>query len=385
MKKKEPGSFRRNKSGGWEYRIYYKNEYDERKLKSFTAKTKEGCLDKAKAFLDKHKMYMKGIAIDATIPELLREKFTLDFEKGYTREQGYDRCMKTIDIIERHDLGKMPIIDVELVHIDAFLRFITKYSNNTIRKVYSMLCTAFKLAIDQKVIEENLMTEKSLRCPKSKKKDRVVKGLTEEEQKKMLNALEAYKVPKGRNNYKTQLLIELYSGLRMGEINALKPSDIKLTEDGGGFIHVERTVSRGIDSRPFISDSTKTEAGVRDVPISKPLLPIIKKALADTKKNPYGLIFYDYIKGGIIETTQVNLFYRRLCEKADIPFNGQHALRHTFATRCIESGIPAVVLKHWLGHTDIHITLDTYSDVFDRMNSKAVEKFNSYMDTIYEC
>lgn len=144
-------------------------------------------------------------------------------------------------------------------------------------------------------------------------------------------------------------------------------------------------ISRGIDSRPFISDSTKTEAGVRDVPISKPLLPIIKKALADTKKNPYGLIFYDYIKGGIIETTQVNLFYRRLCEKADIPFNGQHALRHTFATRCIESGIPAVVLKHWLGHTDIHITLDTYSDVFDRMNSKAVEKFNSYMDTIYEC
>lgn len=57
---------------------------------------------------------------------------------------------------------------------------------------------------------------------------------------------------------------------------------------------------------------------------------------------------------------------------------GQHALRHIFATRCIEAGVPAVVLKTWMGHTNIHITLDTYADVFSRMNNDSMKKFEDY-------
>ena len=61
-----------------------------------------------------------------------------------------------------------------------------------------------------------------------------------------------------------------------------------------------------------------------------------------------------------------------------------HALRHTFATRCIEAGIPAVVLKKWLGHTNIHVTLDTYADVFSRMNFDSMVKFDTLMDEVYD-
>ena len=67
-------------------------------------------------------------------------------------------------------------------------------------------------------------------------------------------------------------------------------------------------------------------------------------------------------------------------QKAKIQCGGQHVLRHTFATRCIEAGVPALVLKNWLSHTDIHITLDTYADVFDRMNLGAISKFENLMD-----
>ena len=72
----------------------------------------------------------------------------------------------------------------------------------------------------------------------------------------------------------------------------------------------------------------------------------------------------------------MNSFFQRICEKAGVPAMGQHSLRHTFATRCIEAGIQAVVLKKWMGHTDIHITLDTYTDVFDRMNNESTEKYD---------
>ena len=75
-------------------------------------------------------------------------------------------------------------------------------------------------------------------------------------------------------------------------------------------------------------------------------------------------------------------FFNRLTEKAGIPVSGQHVLRHTFATRCIEADIPPVVLKNWLGHTNIHITLDTYADVFSRMNFEVANKFDDLMEKL---
>ncbi|MDO4833712.1 MAG: tyrosine-type recombinase/integrase [Bacillota bacterium] len=64
------------------------------------------------------------------------------------------------------------------------------------------------------------------------------------------------------------------------------------------------------------------------------------KALEKMRSNPEGLVFCDHIKGSIIETMQVNSFFSRITEKAGIPVTGQHALRHSFATRCIEAGVP---------------------------------------------
>ena len=74
--------------------------------------------------------------------------------------------------------------------------------------------------------------------------------------------------------------------------------------------------------------------------------------------------------------------HKRICEKAGVENLGQHSLRHTFATRCIEAEIPPVTLKNWLGHTNIHITLDVYSDVYDRMTFKSIAKYEILMDKV---
>ena len=71
-----------------------------------------------------------------------------------------------------------------------------------------------------------------------------------------------------------------------------------------------------------------------------------------------------------------------LVEYSGIESSGQHALRHTFATRCIEAGIPAVVLKTWLGHKDIHMTLDTYTDVFKAMDNDAISKYDEHLNSM---
>ena len=88
--------------------------------------------------------------------------------------------------------------------------------------------------------------------------------------------LNDFKVPRNRNDYKLQLLIELYRGMRMGEINALRTEDIDLEN---GLVHVRATIYRGLEYRNFIKDGAKTDAGVRDIPVNKALAVVLKNWL----------------------------------------------------------------------------------------------------------
>ncbi len=74
-------------------------------------------------------------------------------------------------------------------------------------------------------------------------------------------------------------------------------------------------------------------------------------------------------------TNQKQYFYIK--EVPEKPFN-PHMLRHTFATRCIESGMPVKVLSKILGHSDIEITLNTYCDVFDSYENDALKQAEDY-------
>ena len=376
--KKGSGSLRKVKAG-YEYRITYKDVYGRSCVKSFSGKTIDIVITRANEFINRIERLKGTFDITTTMPEILHWKIDRDYAKNYTGEAGYGRNLYTISIIEQHEIGKIPIAQITPAQVDDFMSSMTSYSNGMLRKIHAMLKTAFRIAFDSRLIETNFMTRDDMRCPKSDKQDRKIRGFTEEEQALFVRALMEHEVPKGRNDYRAQLLISLYSGLRMGEVNALKPKDIDFEH---GLIHVRSTVCRGIAYKAFIKDGAKTEAGVREVPISGLLEPVLKKALADRKRNPEGLLFYDYNKNGIIETSQVNSTFRRICDKAGIEHTGQHMLRHTFATRCIEAGVSPLVLKNWLGHTNIHITLDTYSDVFARMNAGSIALLDKYMESI---
>lgn len=373
---KGSGTFRYKENGKLEYRICYVDEYGRRKRKSFTALDENECELKAEEFLRRLEKRRMGFDMDVTIPEIVRARYESDLMKNYVGEQGYCRNIGTLRIIEKSPIGYIPIAELTELHIDLFFNSITRYSNNTIGKVYRQIRLAFRIAVDKKIIDHNIMLSGNLRCPKSDKPDRKVRGLTEKEQDIVTEYLRNYKTPRNRNNYSLQLLIEMYTGMRMGEINSLKPQDLDFERK---IIHVRTTVSRGMEYVDFIKEGTKTYKGIRDIPMNKMVEPLLKEAVEKMRKNSLGLIFYDHNKKGIIATSQVNCFYRRLCQKCGVEFNGQHSLRHTFATRCIESGIQPIVLKNWLGHKSIQITLDTYADVFDRMNFNAIEKLENYI------
>ena len=368
------GSFR-EKNGKLEYRFSFKDPYGKVIRKSVTGYSEEECLGKYEAYMKSVASPITEKSDGTTIPMLLKEVLNNDFNKNYIQESTYSLYLGILEIIESGSLKTIPITDVTGDSLEQFLMSLTDcYADSVIQKVHRHLKATMDTAVERKIIKSNPMNASDFRRPKSSKKTLDVKAFTKEEHKLFMTVLEEYKVPRGRNNYKKQILIEIYSGLRMGEINALTPECIDFKNN---VIHVRSTISHGIENRAYVKDGAKTYEGSREVPISKKLKPILEQALEEMTDNQLGFIFYDNNKDDVISTKQVNNFFRRVVAKAGLPMRGQHALRHTFATRCIEAGVSAEVLRKWLGHKNIHITLDTYADVFNSLHNKSIERFET--------
>lgn len=211
-----------------------------------------------------------------------------------------------------------------------------------------------------------------IKCPKSRKKQIPVRALTVDEQIRLLSVLKTEDI-----HYGDIMLLSMFTGMRIGECCALTAEDINLTDKT---INVSKTVSRGEFGNTVIND-TKTAAGMRTLFISDDVADFLKECLGGRKR---GLLFTSS-NGSLVTSNQVNYVYSNVIKNYDILDSSVygrvdlHSLRHTYATRCIESGMPAKVLQNILGHTDIRVTLDTYCDVFQKYSNENLAIADSYM------
>lgn len=167
------------------------------------------------------------------------------------------------------------------------------------------------------------------------------------------------------------LTIAFSTGLRIGELCGIQWADINLENK---VIHVRRTVSRIYDfefkkTEVFIGN-TKTTSGTRDVPIVKNLLPTLK----NWKK-----LFPDnyYLASGLKKPVEPRCFrcwYKEYVESLGITPLKFHAIRHTFATTLIDSGVDIKSVSSMLGHSDVSITMNIYVHPSDESKSRAVNK-----------
>ena len=364
-------------SNRWRCQITYPSPSGERKRKSFSGKTKTEVKNKRKEFERELVLGRITDTSECTVIDLLKEQIEYDFQIGEIQEAAYMRQLYTVKIIEKSAIAPIPIVKLNETKINEFLLDLRKrYSNSVISKAYSALSRAYRIAIGKRLLTYNLMDSPFIKKPKSKRQDKKVYAFTCEQESLFLEALKAKRYRAKNIDYNSMLMIELYAGLRMGEICALTPDDIDLEN---GVIHVNNTITRGIDYEVKVGDKTKTPRGVRNVPIDPLLVETLKAVLDHYVENNDELLFYNEKMDRPVSTQQVNDYFKRLCKKAGLtPSGGQHLLRHTFVTRCIESGIRAEVVMHWVGHTDIGITVNTYADVFAKMNNEAIEQISAY-------
>lgn len=155
------------------------------------------------------------------------------------------------------------------------------------------------------------------------------------------------------------IYISLSTGLRIGEICALKWNDINITE---GTITVSRTIERIYmvegekKHTELVISSPKTRNSCREIPMSKELLAIVKPLKKIVNDDFYVLTNDEHPT----EPRTYRNYYNGLMEKLGIPKLKYHGLRHSFATRCIEAGCDYKTVSVLLGHSNISTTLNLY-------------------------
>lgn len=167
------------------------------------------------------------------------------------------------------------------------------------------------------------------------------------------------------------VLIALQTGLRIGEICALTWSDIDFDNE---LLYVRSTISRV--SNPscknrtmLITDLPKTNASVRTIPCTS----ILNQTLRNTFKTSSSAFVLSNNDQFMSPRTLEYRYHKILRECALSPITF-HALRHTFATRCIECGVDVKSLSEILGHASVSITLNTYVHSSLESKRKQLEK-----------
>lgn len=170
----------------------------------------------------------------------------------------------------------------------------------------------------------------------------------------------------------------LYTGLRIGELCALKWSDVDLEN---GILRINKTMQRiqNTDSNcntktRIIVEAPKSDTSIRDIPLSNYMINLLKKYKPINRGNSY------FLTGNMnyIEPRTLQNKFKKYIEKSGVENVNFHALRHTFATRAIENGMDVKSVSEILGHSTVKMTLEKYVHITMEQKRKQINKLKPF-------
>lgn len=255
-------------------------------------------------------------------------------------------------VIQRHispALGAVPAPRLTDADISGFMTMICAESSGlsdaTVRMIACVLRSALEFAQ-----RRGVDVSPELCCVPKKQARPNIPVLTEEERTKLLAQLGP--CPEGKD---LGVLLSLKTGLRVGEVCALKWGDISF---GEGALYVRRTVQRitTVDgsTRLYFGDPKSADSR-REVPLS----PSMRKVL-QARRRAEDVYVVSGHTDRTVEPRTMQRHFKTVLRRAGIRDLNFHALRHTFATRCIERGFDVKSLSMVMGHADVKTTLNIY-------------------------
>lgn len=369
MPKKGENIYKR-KDGRWEGR-YIKNRNAQQKIcygyiygKKYSEVKERLTLLKAKTLVAPKKIDTYQGTFEDWITYWL-----LNYRKNTIKSTTYYSYLRLINYHIIPVLGTKRLVELTREQIQLFINTlcVSGLSGGSIRNIYMVIKQSLKEAVNQEYLEKNPCQD--ILLPKIYKKK--VKALTIQQQKRL--EFQAFK-----ENECSPIILALYTGMRIGEISALKWEDIDFEQNT---IFVRRTLSRVLNESnssvktKLVSEIPKTKGSERVIPLPQHL-----KRYLIAKKKTASSTYVISCKGKPAETRVINYRFKKVLKELNFDKSIHfHALRHTFATRCIEKNVDIASLSRLLGHQSTKMTLDTYTD---SMLEKRQEAMNLLDDMI---
>ena len=303
---------------------------------------------------------------DMTVCELVEKYLTTKTGVAYSTRQGYQFVQ---NLLAKESFGQRKIVEVKTSDAKIFLIQLQESGKgySTVCTVRGVLRPAFQMAADDDMIVKNPFQFElhTVVVNDSVKRD----ALTREQERKFLQFIL-------EDNHYSQYYDSIYilfkTGLRISEFCGLTIKDIDFRKK---VIKVNHQLQRTSDMR-YVCEKTKTENGVREVPMTPDVVDAFKRIIKMRPKPKIepvidgysGFLFLDkngkprvalhWEKYFQLSVAKYNKIYR-----VQLPQITPYVCRHTFCTNMAKSGMNPKVLQYIMGHGDISVTLDTYTHI----------------------
>lgn len=285
-------------------------------------------------------------------------------KKQYVKKSSFSAYVL---LIENHLLpgfGDKYQIDEADVQAFVFQKLACGLSQKTIKDILIVLKMILKFGAKNKWVE---YTPFEIQFPTEREKHSI-EVLSRSDQKKIMKYINEHFTFRNLGVY-----ICLSAGIRIGEVCALTWEDV---DTDNGIISVRRTIQRiytvedGYRKTELILDTPKTKNSIRDIPMSKDLLRLLKP-FKKIVNNSFFVLTND---AKPTEPRTYRSYYKNMMKELDMPELKFHGLRHSFATRCIESNCDYKTVSVLLGHSNISTTLNLYVHPNLEQKKKAIEQ-----------
>lgn len=365
---------------GYRASIYIgRDNNGKEKRKQFTGKTKKEVTEKLNNY--KAKMTLGTLPEDDKITvEIWYETWLFDFKIKELKPKSFEKYHGIYkNYIKGTEIGKIKLKDLRTTHLQRYYNKLEIQDNkpaSLIRGLNTRLKPCLGDAEKQGYIQKNYC--KMVTLPKDYS-DKQIRILSTQEQQKFIEHIKTH-------DLEVLFLVALGTGLRLGEILGLKWSDIDFKTST---LTVSRSLSRvkNQDTGKYevIEQTPKTKNSNRTVPIPTNISSKLKKLKAQQNEQKLlvgeeyfnrNYVFTDAI-GNPIDDKRPGRNLSSILKKLNIQHIKFHALRHTYATRLFENNIPPKTVQALMGHSDISVTMNTYTHVMEDTKLEAVEKLNN--------
>ena len=347
----------KRKDGRWEGRyIQLYNEQGKPKYGYVYARTynevKQLLIDKKASNATPDIVHVSNLKYEELLDEWMQ------FSRINIKESTYARYNHLINTHIKPLLGKYPISKISTQLVEAYIDNQMKcgridgnggLATKTVSDILTIIKSSFEYA---RYNDLHIICNLSKLSIKQQKKD--IRVLTVKEQEALIGIL-----TEDMDLFKFGTLFALYTGIRIGELCALKWENISLEN---ATLKVQKTLQRIQETNKGASTKTKivitepkSKCSIRDIPIPKFLVEIARQFLDSPKAY---ILTGD--KSKYVEPRTMQNHFKQFVDACGIEDANFHALRHTFATRCIELGFEIKSLSEILGHANVNITLNRY-------------------------